>query len=359
MRGIKLLSLLTVVFAIQMSFGSTEASAQVTDDCFPPFFYISEMDTSLFVVWQDAPTATYLLYYCQTGDTNTVCLTVTGTQYEFVGLPSNTSFSFWMAKICNGDTSDLSAVHNYTTPCGTFTAPYTETFTTDANWSRFAGLLQQASKACREVCPQAKVIIHTERAGQAGVVTDIYRRLADVDYDVIGLSYYPFWHGSLATLGGTLRQLATAFPDKQVQIVETAYYYQWQPSTGITDFSKTWAVSPDGQAAYLKSLIAELKQHDNVNGLYWWFPEENGNGPGSKALTNWVNRGLWDNSSHRALPGLYVLKEFLNRPGTGILMMRDDRRDDQHWYNLQGMRLDSRPQRHGLFINNGKKYVVR
>ena len=136
MRGIKLLSLLTVVFAIQMSFGSTEASAQVTDDCFPPFFYISEMDTSLFVVWQDAPTATYLLYYCQTGDTNTVCLTVTGTQYEFVGLPSNTSFSFWMAKICNGDTSDLSAVHNYTTPCGTFTAPYTETFTTDANcWS--------------------------------------------------------------------------------------------------------------------------------------------------------------------------------------------------------------------------------
>ncbi len=136
MKGIKLLSLLTAVFAIQMTFGSRELSAKVTDDCFPPFFYISEMDTSIFVMWQDDPTATYLLYYCLTGDTNTVCLTVTGTQYEFVGLPSNTSFSFWMAKICNGDTSDLSAVQNYTTPCGTFTAPYTETFTTDANcWS--------------------------------------------------------------------------------------------------------------------------------------------------------------------------------------------------------------------------------
>ena len=133
MKGTKLLRLLAVVFALQMAFGSTEVSAKVNDDCFPPFFYISEMDTSIFVVWQDDPTATYLLYYCQTGDTNTVCLTVTGTQYEFVGLPSNTSFSFWMAKICNGDTSDLSAVHNYTTPCGTFTAPYTETFTTDAN----------------------------------------------------------------------------------------------------------------------------------------------------------------------------------------------------------------------------------
>ena len=227
------------------------------------------------------------------------------------------------------------------------------------NWPRFIGLLQHAVKACREVCPEAKVILHTERAGQVNALLAICEKLSAVDYDIIGLSYYPFWHGALATLGRTLSQLESQYPDKEVQIVETAYYYQWQPTSGITDFSKTWAVSPEGQAAFARSLIAELKKHDNVNGLYWWFPEENGNGPGSKALTNWVNRGLWDNSSHRALPGLYVLKEFLNRPGTGILMMRDDRRDDLHWYNLQGMRLDSRPQRHGLFINNGKKYVVR
>lgn len=227
------------------------------------------------------------------------------------------------------------------------------------NWPRFIGLLQHAVKACREVCPEAKVILHTERAGQVNALLAICEKLSAVDYDIIGLSYYPFWHGALATLGRTLSQLESQYPDKEVQIVETAYYYQWQPTSGITDFSKTWAVSPEGQAAFARSLIAELKNHDNVNGLYWWFPEENGNGPGSKALTNWVNRGLWDNSSHRALPGLYVLKEFLNRPGTGILMMRDDRREDQHWYNLQGMRLDSRPQRHGLFINNGKKYVVR
>ena len=230
----------------------------------------------------------------------------------------------------------------------------------DANWSRFVGLLQQASKACREVCPEAKIVVHTERAGQASVVTNIYQRLADVDYDIIGLSYYPFWHGSLATLGNTLRQLSTAFPEKKVQIVETAYYYQWQPaqSSSFTDFSKTWPVSPEGQAAYLRSLIAELKKHDNVNGLYWWFPEENGNGPASKVLTNWVNRGLWDNSSHRALPGLYVMKEFLDRQGTGIGSTSRTEDDDQ-WYNLQGMRLDTRPQRHGLYIVGGRKVFVR
>jgi len=228
----------------------------------------------------------------------------------------------------------------------------------DANWPRFIGLLQQAAKACREVCPQARIILHTERAGQVSTLLAIYQKLSNVDYDVIGLSYYPFWHGSLSTLSQSLKQLAQRFPDKKVQIVETAYYYQWQPTSGITDFSKTWPISPEGQAAYVRDLISELKKHENVNGLYWWFPEENGNGPGSAVLTSWVNRGLWDNSSHRAHPGLYELKEFLNRGTAGISRLNSAEGDNRRWYNLQGMQLDSRPQRHGLYITGGKKVFL-
>lgn len=178
------------------------------------------------------------------------------------------------------------------------------------NWTRFIRFLQQATKACREVCPDAKIIIHTERAGKPNVLSDIYKRLSDVDYDQIGLSYYPFWHNSLQVLSQSLNTLATSFPDKKVQIVETAYYYQW-PQGIEYDFSDRWPYTPAGQAAYAKDLIAELRKHSNVNGLYWWFPEENGNGPDSSVLTGWINRGLWDNESHRALPGLYVLKGFL------------------------------------------------
>lgn len=178
------------------------------------------------------------------------------------------------------------------------------------NWTRFVRFLQQATKACREVCPDAKIIIHTERAGQPNVLNDIYKRLSDVDYDQIGLSYYPFWHNSLQVLSQSLNTLATSFPDKKVQIVETAYYYQW-PQGIEYDFSDRWPYTPAGQAAFAKDLVSELKKHPNVNGLYWWFPEENGNGPDSSVLTGWINRGLWDNESHRALPGLYVLKVFL------------------------------------------------
>ena len=190
------------------------------------------------------------------------------------------------------------------------------TNSSEADWNRFKALLAQATKACREVCPDAKIVLHSERSGVSSVLRDFCTRLADVDYDIIGLSYYPFWHNVFSALSQTLVMLENNFPDKKVHIVETAYYYQWQPRVGkgITyDFSSIWAVSPEGQAAYAKALVAELKQHKNVFGLYWWFPEENGNGPDSSVLTNWVNRGLWDDNTHKALPGLYVLKDFLSR----------------------------------------------
>jgi arabinogalactan endo-1,4-beta-galactosidase len=51
----------------------------------------------------------------------------------------------------------------------------------NANWPRFIALLKQAGKACREVCPDAKIIIHTERAGKPSVLKGIYQKLASVD----------------------------------------------------------------------------------------------------------------------------------------------------------------------------------
>jgi len=229
----------------------------------------------------------------------------------------------------------------------------------NSNWPRFIALLQQACRACREVCPQAQIIIHTERAGKPQTTVDIYNRLAAVDYDIIGLSYYPFWHNGLTTLSTTLTMLANNFPGKKVQIVETAYYYQWQPNNVDYNFSATWPVSAAGQAAFARDLIAELKKHDNVNGLYWWFPEENGNGPSSKVLTDWVNRGLWDDNTHRALPALYELKAFAPDASAISTVKVNNVSRDPYWYNLLGMRLDNRPQRRGLYITGGKKVFVK
>ena len=143
-------------------------------------------------------------------------------------------------------------------------------------------------------------------------------------------------------------------------MVETAYYYQYQPAAdnSFTDFSATWPVSKEGQAAFARDLVAELKKHANVNGLYWWFPEENGNGPNNRVLTGWVNRGLWNNTTHRAHPGLYVLKDYLSDESAGITGLKNSLYG-QRWYTLSGMQLDSRPYRRGLYIHDGRKILIR
>ena len=78
-----------------------------------------------------------------------------------------------------------------------------------ANWTRFINLLKKAGQACREECPEAKIIIHSERTPKANVLTDFFDRMknASLDYDIIGLSYYPAHHGNLATLETALTTL--------------------------------------------------------------------------------------------------------------------------------------------------------
>lgn len=183
------------------------------------------------------------------------------------------------------------------------------------NWTYFTTLLKQAGKACREVCPKAKIIIHTERAGQSSVLNAFYDRMKsyEVDYDIIGLSYYPYYHGTLTTLKNNLQSLSSSFSDKKIMIVETGYYHAWQPSDVSYDLSSTYPITAEGQKQFTDALIETLNSVNNVNGLFWWWPEANEYGLNwsTKRVTdNWYNAGLWDNQTGKALPALYELKRF-------------------------------------------------
>ena len=181
----------------------------------------------------------------------------------------------------------------------------------EANWPRFAQLLRQAGKACREVCPQARIIIHTERAAQQSVLKNFYQQMQKlgVDYDIIGLSYYPYYHGTLATLSNSLAMLEQNFPTKQIMIVETGCGYHYKVGDSDTGYPLTY----DGQRQFTADLIATLQQHTAVSGLFWWFPEANEYGLNwqTQRVTNsWYNASLFDNETGRALDALYELKNF-------------------------------------------------
>ena len=170
--------------------------------------------------------------------------------------------------------------------------------------------IKAGCKACREVCPKSQIIIHTEKAGDWDITRNYYQQLRrrQVDYDIIGLSYYPMWHKSVPNLGKNLDKLAQLFPEKPVMIVETAAYYSHEndPWSKEDTYAEFYPISVEGQTQFTRELVTELQKHHNVTGLFWWFPEENA--CGNDVTKGWLNRGLFDHHTGKALPALKAFK---------------------------------------------------
>ena len=236
----------------------------------------------------------------------------------------------------------------------------------DANWLRFTTLLKNAIKACREECPQAKIIIHTERVANVTMQKAFYEGLqkAELDYDIIGTSFYSYYHGSLQTLETSLNMLATNFPTKDIWLVEVGYFYNWQPkikSPGV-DLSGQYPITEAGQAAYTEALINVLNKHEKVKGLFWWMMEANEyKHTGSSQVTkDWYNAALWDDNDGMVNPAFFKLQNFL--PATGIEKLRanDGSEASKAVYDLQGRKVadGNAPLKKGIYIRGGKKMIL-
>ena len=230
----------------------------------------------------------------------------------------------------------------------------------DVNWQLLATALKNASKGCREACPEAKIIIHTEQcANNPTLDVAFFKRIKEyeIDYDIIGTSYYPYFKGELSNLDKGLTQLETNFPDKMIQVVETGYPSKWEVQGTTFDYTKTYPYSHEGQRKYTADLITMLKKHQQVNGLSWWYAEANAMGCTGDLKEGWYNASLFDNETGKALPALYELKAFDDGATSISTAVRQE--GSEAWYSLEGRKLNSAPQQKGIYIKSHQKVVVR
>lgn len=225
-----------------------------------------------------------------------------------------------------------------------------------ANWARLGELLTKAGKACREVCPDAKIIIHTERTPEPNVLANFYTKMAElgVDYDIIGLSYYPYWHGDLSVLEQSLATLEKSFPSKNIMIVETGYALKWEVPGSTVDTTSKWPLTEQGQAAFAKDLVDMLERHDKVDGLFWWWMEYN---PYNTSLQGWYNAPLFDPFTGRATLAFDEICKFAT-PGAGIDdIVIDNNGAPTQWYDLSGRRVDENAR--GIVVNSRGEKVLK
>ena len=150
----------------------------------------------------------------------------------------------------------------------------------ETRFSYFAALFNEGARAVREVWPKALVACHFANPEKKDNYYDWAKKMKDnnVDYDVFGSSYYPYWHGTLDNLGEVLDTIAKTY-DKKVMVLETSYAYTventdfWSNTIGESsgDVAKPYPYSIAGQANSVRN-IADTVVNKMTNGIgicYW------------------------------------------------------------------------------------------
>ena len=154
------------------------------------------------------------------------------------------------------------------------------------NYDNFCRLIKSGCSACREVTLDAKLVLHLERSNDKAVYQEFYTEMAkaNVDYDIIGASYYPYWHGTPEEMFDNLNSCRHF--GKEIMIMELGYGFtdkgymmdgeekrlvidaERAVVPGVTD---KYSLTPEGQAEYIHHIIESAKSN-GVDGVFYWEP---------------------------------------------------------------------------------------
>lgn len=220
----------------------------------------------------------------------------------------------------------------------------------EGQWPNFANIARFVSagiRAVKETCPEAKIMIHLDNGGN----NELYRKWFDEyinvnkgeDFDVIGLSYYPFWHGDLNALANNMNDIAVRF-GKELVIAEVsmghttkdyAEYEKLAPENRKGMATKPalcekvpFAMTVDGQCEFMKAFLEVVENVPENKGrgfFYWeagWLPVEGSGWATEEALeyikesgpcgNEWANQALFDYDGN-ALPALEVIRDYKSK----------------------------------------------
>lgn len=146
-------------------------------------------------------------------------------------------------------------------------------------WFNIQYLMQAGSRATREVYPEALVAVHFANPEKGGSYATYAKKLDyyQVDYDVFGTSYYPYWHGTLENLSLTLSNISELY-GKKVAVLETSYAYTAEDSdfngntiSGGGTIVKDYPFTVQGQANSVRNIVDTLvNDTKNAIGIFYW-----------------------------------------------------------------------------------------
>jgi arabinogalactan endo-1,4-beta-galactosidase len=147
----------------------------------------------------------------------------------------------------------------------------------EKQWDCFTRLLKAGVRGVESTTgtDKVRIMIHSHLGGNRKRTRWFFSHVVQrgVRCDIIGLSYYPWWHGKMKDLKDNLWATAESFK-RDVVVVETAYPYrraeQWKKKPNME-----YPVSQQGQKEFMTRLIETVRAVPGGRGagVIYWYPE--------------------------------------------------------------------------------------
>lgn len=148
-------------------------------------------------------------------------------------------------------------------------------------------LLHAGCRGVREISEKYEkdisIAIHYTRITDKAQVDSLVANLekSEMDYDMIGLSFYPFWDGSMSNMQRVVELIQERY-GKKVFIAETSYCYTSEDGdgsgnslVGIDDLAEGHPATVQGQASMVRDVCAAAHEAGALGVFYWegvWLP---------------------------------------------------------------------------------------
>lgn len=148
-------------------------------------------------------------------------------------------------------------------------------------------LLTAGSKAVREVAASSGkdilVAVHYTNIDDMKKLDTLLTGLQvkEIDYDIVGLSFYPYWHGTMEDLKNAITHVRNTY-GKKVYVAENAYCYTSEDGDGSAnsikgtdDLAEGYSASVQGQANEVRDVCAVASEAGAEGVFYWegtWIP---------------------------------------------------------------------------------------
>jgi len=209
-------------------------------------------------------------------------------------------------------------------------------------YDNIARFVSAGIRAVRKVSPESKIVIHLDNGGNNPMYRDwfdnYFAREYSEDFDIIGMSYYPFWHGTLPELDFNMHDMAERY-GKEIMIAEVSMGFTMEDYGSYERLLPTerkgmatrkelcekleYPMTKAGQSDFMTDFMNRVSKVKGALGFYYWEPAwipvpgcgwatdaalayTKEKGPGGN---EWANQALFDFDG-RVLPALETIRDF-------------------------------------------------